>query len=221
MQKIAAVIPAFNAAGMLSPLIEAIHTSYPHLSVIVVDDGSTDNSGDVARWHGATVLSHETNRGKGAALRTGFTYALEHGFDAVVTLDADLQHAPEEIQRFLDEYFWDDLILIGVRQLGGGMPLERKISNSLSSFVASVVSGARISDSQCGFRLIPARVLRSINLQSTHYDLEPELLIRAVRAGFRVRGIPISTIYNDSPSSIRPARDTLRFLQMLVRSLFW
>ncbi len=221
MHRVIVAIPAFNAVTTLSTLIDNLEKSYPHIDIVVVDDGSTDGTGESTLVHGASLVTHERNLGKGAALRSAFAFALEKDYDAVLTMDADLQHDPAEVQQFLEEFVDDGTILLGVRQLSPDMPLERKISNSLSTFVTSVFAGRRIVDSQCGFRLIPTAILGRLHLCSSHYDLEPELIIRAARAGYQIRGIPISTIYNDSGSSISPLRDTLRFLKMLFKSLLW
>ncbi len=221
LHRILVAIPAYNAANTISTLVDQLEKLYPHIAILVVDDGSTDATDEVVRVHGATIINHDQNLGKGMALRTAFNFAMENEFDAVVTMDADLQHDPMEVQLFLEEFVDDATILLGVRHLGPGMPFSRKISNTLSTFVASVFAGVRIHDSQCGFRLIPTRILRSLELVSRHYDLEPELIIRAARAGYRLRDIPIKTIYNNSSSSIKPARDTLRFLKLLAKSLLW
>lgn len=221
MHRILVAIPALNAANTLPALIDQLEKAYPHISILVIDDGSTDQTSEIALLHGAGLIAHKRNLGKGAALRAAFDYAIAHEFDAVVTLDADLQHDPAEVQLFLEEFNDDRTILLGVRRLSPDMPFPRKVSNSLSTFVASVFAGRRITDSQSGFRLVPTRILRSLQLVSNRYDLEPELIIRAARAGFQIRGIPITTIYNDSASSIQPLRDTLRFLKMLLKSLLW
>ncbi len=221
MSKFIVIIPAFNAARSLPVLIERIRTTYPHLEVLVVDDGSTDGSGEIARRHGARVVEHADNRGKGAALASGFKYALVGGFDAAITLDADLQHDPDEIQTFLDFYDGAGVVLIGERVRDTTMPIERKLSNSLSSFAASIFAGYQLRDAQSGFRMIPATAMKRVQPRSQNYDFEPEFLIRAARAGFAVRGVPIRTIYNGSTSAIRPLLDTFRFLKMLARSVFW
>jgi glycosyltransferase involved in cell wall biosynthesis len=221
MRKCLVVIPAFNAAKSLSALIPQIKRLHPDFDILVVDDGSADESGKMAGTAGAIVITHDRNRGKGEALKTGFAYGIAHDYDAVITIDADLQHDPTEIQRFLDAYSDDRTILIGVRRRDKTMPFARKMSNSLTSFVSSVFCGARILDSQSGYRLIPTPILKDITLSSSRFDLEPELLIKAVRAGYGVRSIEISTIYHTGRSWINPPIDSIRFLIMLVKSLFW
>jgi len=214
-------IPAYNAATTLRELIVQIRRHHQTLDILVVDDGSTDGSGRVALSAGAVVLTQLENRGKGEALKTGFAYAIEHDFDAVITLDADLQHDPAEIQYFLNAYSNDRTILVGIRRRDKTMPFARKVSNSLTSFVSSVFCGVRILDSQSGYRLIPTAILKNLTLSSSRFDLEPELLIKAARAGYDVKSVEISTIYHAGRSWINPPIDTIRFLIMLVKSLFW
>lgn len=221
MQKCLAIVPAFNAAKTLSQLISRIKRLFPDFDVLIIDDGSADESGEIARTAGAIVLTHDHNRGKGEALKTGFAYAVQHDYDAVITLDADLQHDPAEIQRFLNAYSDDRTILVGIRRRDETMPFARKVSNSLTSFVSSVFCGVRILDSQSGYRLIPTAILKNVTLSSSRFDLEPELLIKAARAGYDVKSVEISTIYNASRSWINPTVDTIRFLIMLAKSLFW
>jgi glycosyltransferase involved in cell wall biosynthesis len=221
MRKCLAIVPAFNAAKTLSQLISQIKRLHSDCDILVVDDGSADESARVAATAGAIVLTHDCNRGKGEALKTGFAYSVAQGYDAVITLDADLQHDPSEIQLFLNAYSDDRTILVGVRRPDKTMPFARKVSNSLTSFVSSAFCGVRILDSQSGYRLIPTAILKNITLSSSRFDLEPELLIKAARAGYCVKSIEISTIYHTGRSWINPPIDTIRFLIMLAKSLFW
>jgi glycosyltransferase involved in cell wall biosynthesis len=221
MRKCLAIIPAFNAAKTLNVLISQVKRLFPNFDVLIVDDGSADESAGIARSAGATVLLHDENRGKGEALKSGFAYAVAHDYDAVITLDADLQHDPSEIQNFLNAYSDDRAILVGIRRRDKTMPFARKVSNSLTSFVSSVFCGVRILDSQSGYRLIPTAILKNITLSSSRFDLEPELLIKAARAGYNIKSVEISTIYNAGRSWINPPIDTIRFLIMLMKSLFW
>lgn len=221
MTKFAILIPAYNAARCLDRLLAEISRAQPDLPVLVVDDGSNDETADIAANHGATVLRHPSNRGKGAALLTGFRWAIEENIDAVITMDADMQHDPRELSSFLARYENDETIIVGRRSINAAMPLARRLSNTLSSFVSSLFANTRLEDAQCGFRLIPVKTLQSVPVLSSRFDLEPELLIRAARAGFTIRHIPIATLYNSESSSISPIGDTLRFLIMLVRSVFW
>jgi glycosyltransferase involved in cell wall biosynthesis len=221
MHKCLVVIPAFNAAKTLNELISQVKRLHPDFDILIVDDGSADESGKIAGNAGSIVLSHDRNRGKGEALKTGFAYAVKHEYDAVITLDADLQHDPAEIQRFINAESDDRTILVGIRRRDKTMPFARKVSNSLTSFVSSVFCGARILDSQSGYRLIPTAILKTVSLSSSRFDLEPELLIKAARAGYDVKSVEISTIYNAGRSWINPPIDTIRFLIMLAKSLFW
>ncbi len=225
MERIAIVIPAFNAAQTIAQLCREIGETCPGATIIVVDDGSSDHTASIAAAAGAIVIRHNRNRGKGAALKTGFGRVLEDDFVGLVTLDADLQHDPREITSLIDAALKSEnpscTVAVGTRPLDPTMPFPRKVSNSLSSFVASIFSTVRLSDSQSGFRFIPTRLLREIDLSSDKYDLEPELLIRAARAGYSIRSVPVRTIYNDSRSFINPAADLFRFLKMITKSLFW
>ena len=215
------IIPAFNAAKSLKALIEGIRISAPDADILVIDDGSTDETAEVADSLQVSLLRHPRNQGKGVALKSGFAYALERNYDFLVTIDADLQHDPAELPRLVSAATTGKEIVIGTRRRRKPMPLQRRLSNYLVSLLTSWIAGQKLPDAQCGYRLIPTAALRCVELKSGHYELEMELLIKAARSGFRVHSIPIDTLYTGSPSSIRPLADTIRFLLLLFRSLFW
>jgi glycosyltransferase involved in cell wall biosynthesis len=241
------VVPAYNAGLTISELIEKISRFVNKSDVIVVDDGSFDQTFENAKGAGVAVLKHDSNEGKGEALKTGFRYALEKNYHSVITIDADLQHDPESIPDFIlkteDHSLLDSKtklpphpipfpygervisstgIIIGTRKRNLKiMPFARWLTNNLSSVIVSVLSGQSIRDSQSGYRLISAQVLKKVRLESKKYDLEPEILIKASRKGFRIVEVPIRTIYTGGKSFINPFVDTGRFIKLMWRSLWW
>ena len=194
--------------------------------VLVVDDGSADRTAEVAREAGAQVVSHPTNRGKGAALKTGFAYALEHGFDAVVTLDADGQHLPHEIPKFLAARAETgaDLIIGGRAHLFGQMLPRRRFANRFSARCIAFASRTNVTDSQSGFRLYSANLLRAVRLRSDGFDMESEVIVHAGWRGFKVITIPIDLGFVDgqSTSHYKPLMDTVRIAWTVIRArYFW
>jgi len=222
-EQITVIIPAYNAESSVGEVVERVRRLNENLKVIVIDDGSSDATSEAARRSGATVISHEFNRGKGEALRTGFEYALRTGSMAVITLDADGQHSPEEIPRLIERWLETGAdIIIGTRKRERGrMPLLRIITNSLSSWLVSLSAGTRIDDSQSGFRLLTSRVLRSVKTTAHGYDAESEILIKAALLGFRIRPAPIATIYSSEKSYIHPLKQPLLFIGLILRSILW
>lgn len=217
------VIPALNAAATVARVVE---DSRAHLEpVLVIDDGSTDATGEAARAAGATVIRHDVNRGKGAALKTGFAWALANGFDGVVTLDADGQHLPSEIPAFLEERRRSgaELIVGGRAHLFGGMLPRRRNANRFSAWSISKCAGVTIPDSQSGFRLYSDRLLRALPLRADGFDLESEVLVRAGRAGLRISTIRIDLGFVDgiATSHYRPLADTLRIAWTVTRVLLF
>jgi glycosyltransferase involved in cell wall biosynthesis len=214
-KKVLVVVPVFNASRWLPQLIERCRKVVDESRLLFVNDGSTDDSLAILKEQDVNYLSFVENQGKGAALKAGFNYAVAHGFDAVLTLDADLQHLPEEIPRFLAANDGKRL-LIGTRRIETGtMPVERWFINNLTSLVISVFSGRRVRDSQSGYRLIPVWLLRAIRLESVRYDSESEILFKAGALGCTVAEIPVSTIYEGSHSYIHPFKDSLRFVRQV------
>jgi glycosyltransferase involved in cell wall biosynthesis len=217
---IAVVIPAFNAAETLKSLIDRMGPYVLPRDIIVVDDGSSDSTSTVGRESGAQVLRHMSNRGKGAALRTGFECVLQDGrYRAVLTMDADLQHDPADIPAFVKE--WEEgkcEVLVGARKkLGSGMPLHRMLPNSITSFLVSARTGQMIKDSQSGYRLLSCDVLSVVLTVSDGFESETEMLIRAARKGFRIGFVPVSTIYGTAGSHMTHWATTKNFLSVLLK----
>lgn len=211
--RVLAVIPAWNEAERIAAIVAGARA---HLPVLVVDDGSTDDTAAVAQAAGAIVLRHAENRRKGAALQTAFAWALEHGYDAVLTLDADGQHDPTEIPKFLEALRADggDLI-IGERDFSV-MPWPRWWSTPLGACLFSLALGTRITDNQSGYRLLTRRLLEQMQMTSTGFEMEVEVIAEAVRLGLPIAWVPIRTIYGiGKPSYFHPVKDTLRFLRMV------
>jgi len=218
------IIPALNAARSIGAVVrdcKAVNND-----VLVVDDGSTDRTAEAAREAGAQVVRHTVNRGKGAALKTAFAYALEHGFDVVVTLDADGQHLPREIPKFLAARAEGgaDLIIGGRAHLFGQMLPRRRLANRFSAWCIAFASKTNVTDSQSGFRLYSADLLRAARLHSDGFAMESEVIVRAGLAGFKVITIPIDLGFVDgqSTSHYQPLMDTLRIAWTVIRArYFW
>jgi glycosyltransferase involved in cell wall biosynthesis len=214
-----AVVPAFNPGPALGEVCALAARELGPDHVLVVNDGSSDRARIRAAASGVKLLEHELNRGKGAALRTGFAAALAAGAEWVFTIDADGQHDPGEMSTFLVAAGKGtaDLFLGDRMTDKRGMPWLRIFANRTTSFIISLLAGQRIKDSQSGYRLISAPVLRAVDLRLDRFDAESEILVKAARAGFRIGSVPIRTIYGDERSTIHPLRDTLRFIGMVVR----
>jgi glycosyltransferase involved in cell wall biosynthesis len=224
IEKIAVIIPALNAERTLPRVVvEARAQLEP---VLVIDDGSSDATGEVARAVGATVIRHPRNRGKGGALKTGFHWALENGFDGVITLDADGQHLAGEIPKFLEERERGgaDLIIGGRSHLFEQMLPRRRVANRFSSSAITFMSGVKITDSQSGFRFYSANLLRNLKLHTDGFDLESEVIVRAGRRRFPIVTIPIELGFVDgiSTSHYKPLKDTARIAWTVIRArLVW
>jgi glycosyltransferase involved in cell wall biosynthesis len=223
--RVAALIPTYNSGASLLEVVRNVSHHLPPPDILVVDDGSTDGSVDALGPEGATVIRHPENLGKGAALETGFREALARGYDAVITLDADGQHPPDCIPRFLEAADGEESgagILLGKRSMSPDrMPLLRSLTNLWTSAIVSLLAGQWIPDSQSGYRLLRRRVLEGLTLDSRRYEAESEILIRASRRRHRIATVPIPTVYGTERSHIHPVRDTFRFLRMVGRSFRW
>jgi glycosyltransferase involved in cell wall biosynthesis len=216
-QGTAAVIPAYNEAKHLGDVVRRARAELDH--VLVVDDGSTDETAAQAQAAGAELIVHPENRGKGESIKAGLRYWLERDFTWVVILDADGQHRPEEIDRMLSAAeSTGALLLVGNRMNDvSSMPLVRQRVNRYMSEKISRVCGQQIPDTQCGFRMIHRDLIPIVLTGTNRFDYETEMLILASRKNFRIGSVPITTVYSDEVSSIHPVRDTLRFFKLMRR----
>ncbi len=215
----AVLIPALNAAESLPALLERTLQFVSCNSVFVINDGSGDATKTAAEKFGVNVISHEMNRGKGAALQTGFDTVLKGPFDAVVTMDADLQHRPEEIPNFFTFHSVTKKdVIIGSRMHNTKqMPFHRILSNTMTSALVRMRTGAAISDSQSGFRFITRAVLEHVRLESAGFEAETEFLIKAAARGFTFGSIPIDTIYAGERSHMTHVQTTVNFIKVLLK----
>lgn len=216
-------IPVCNEARHLTALLAEVRREAPGAWLLVVDDGSADDTAELLAGLGITSLRHPRNLGKGAALRSALEHARRTGAEWLLTLDGDGQHDPALLHRFLAEIAAGSAdCLIGNRQARGGrMPWLRQLSNGISSILVSLRGGVRFHDAQCGFRAWRTRLPELTQCREEGFQYEAELLLRLALTRRRLREIAIPTRYHGSASRIRPVADSLRFLRLLWRSLWW
>lgn len=216
--KVCVLIPAYNEEATIYGVVGKALGKVD--SVIVIDDGSSDGTGREARRAGALVITHPGNRGKGSALKTGFSYVLNGGYDGVLVMDGDGQHDPDDIDVFLETAERTDAgIIVGNRMEDTGkMPIVRCLTNRFTSMVVSGIARQKIPDSQCGFRFIRSAVLRTMNLKTGRFETESEMLMMAGRKGWKIDSVRVSTIYGGEKSKINPLIDTIRFFKLVLAS---
>jgi hypothetical protein len=215
------VVPCYEGASTVAEVVRGARAQ--GLSVVVVDDGSKDSSAVVAGAAGATVLRHPANRGKGAALASGFAWARQHGEDAVLSMDADGQHDPAEIPALIQAHeAHPEALVIGVRSFApADMPRRSRVGNRISTWWISRFAGQRYRDTQSGFRVYP-RALFDVPLRSTKFDTETELLLRAAKMKLPLVEVPIRTIYGPGHvTHFHGFRDTLRVIKLVLGSPLW
>lgn len=215
--RVAVVIPAFQAADTIGEVVTRTRAAVAAAQIIVVDDGSTDGTGEEGRRRGATLVTHPRNRGKGVALRTGIARACADGAGVIVTIDADGQHPPQEIPRLLGPVAdgGADLVL-GARERTGTMPVSRRFTNWLSASLASRIGGQHVRDAQTGFRAFTRAVAERVQPAGDRYEYEANFLLDALRAGYRVASVLVPTIYG-TPSHFRSLGDTWRMARAFAR----
>ena len=212
--KIAAVIPFYNEYLTIRRVIGET-LNYVDM-VFAVNDGSTDDSiNQIDSAENLKIINIKTNKGKGFALREGFKMALENDCDIIVTLDGDLQHLPQEIPGVLTKI--DDYDIVIGNRLNNlkKMPLQRIMSNKLTSFLISKKTGQQILDCQSGFRAYKADVLKKISTKQNGFEAETEIIIEASKLNFKIGFSDISTIYNGQKSKMSPFKTTIGFIKLL------
>jgi glycosyltransferase involved in cell wall biosynthesis len=214
--KVVAIVPAYNEAPFIADVVRgaAVHVE----GVVVVDDGSSDATAGVARAAGATVLSLPANQGKGSAVRRGLEYLLTTDATHALLMDGDMQHRPEEIPRLVDAARQSGAALVvGARVFRReAMPASRYWANVIGSWALSTLMGVRVKDTQSGFRLLSLDAVRHLGLCGRGYEIETEMIVKLARRGATVVGVPVSAVYNESRSKLRPVRDTTRNVLLAI-----
>ncbi len=221
MNRICTIIPAYNVEETISTVILGASQFIKKRDIIVIDDGSADNTFQNAQKAGAVVLKNFHNSGKGFSLKKGYQWAIDNSYQATICLDGDLQHDPTDIPAFLECFKKTDADLILGSRIAdlSTMPWDRRFSNKASSLIISLLTNQRVRDSQCGYRLIKTEILKKIKLKSNNYETESELLVKALKRKVAFCHVPIKTIYNSQPSHINRLVDSLRFVRMVIVSL--
>jgi glycosyltransferase involved in cell wall biosynthesis len=215
-ERITALVPAYQEGPRIGAVVAAVAE---HLPVVVVDDGSTDDTAERAEAAGATVLRHIPNAGKGAALRTGFRHALAAGSIAVVTIDADGQHDPAEIPAFLEAFHERRPGLIVGRRDFSAMPPVRRVSNVLGGAAVSMALGQGVPDNQSGYRLVGRELMRAmLDSDESGFEFEVEMIARCIALGLPIGWVSIRAIYAGEPSHIRPLRHITEFVRVIRKA---
>lgn len=216
------VVPALDAAETLGAVLDDLRATVG-LPLLVVDDGSADATGDVARARGADVLRHPRNRGKGAALRTGLLEAARRGLAAVVTVDADGQHPGASARVVLEASDDPRALVLGVRDLGrDGAPRSNQFGNRVSNFFLSAFARRPLRDTQCGLRRYPVAETLRLGARADGYAFEAEVVLRALAAGLPVLEVPVAVVYppaEESRTHFHTVRDPARIVGTVVRTV--
>ncbi len=212
-------MPSYNEEKNVVSIIRSLLKN--NVDVVVIDDGSVDRTSELAKKNGAIIIRHEKKEGKGASLKDGLAWAVDKNYGYIITIDADGQHNAEEVPLFLKEADADEKtgIVIGNRLLSPEkMPAVRFYTNKVMSFLISALCKQNIPDTQCGYKLIKREVLKVVSIKSRKFEVESELLIKTAKAGFKIKSIPIKSIYAGEKSKIDPFIDTVRFIRFLIKT---
>ena len=209
------VIPAFNAAATVASVAGGLRRALPNAVLLGIDDGSTDGTGAILHLVCDRVIVHPDNKGKGAALRTGFASALASGAGIIVTIDADGQHEPASAPALVAALGEADLVIGARSREAGVMPFGRRLTNRMSAAAMSICAGQPLPDGQSGFRAMRAEVADRIRPAGDRYEFETAFLILAARAGYRIGAVPIATLYGP-PSHFHPVHDA----SLVIRTIW-
>ncbi|MFT4343313.1 MAG: glycosyltransferase family 2 protein [Candidatus Woesearchaeota archaeon] len=194
MKHVWVIIPAYNEGSRIKPVIT--ETKKYCKNIVVVDDGSRDDTVKVAESTGVTVLKHALNLGKGGALKTGCDYAVTNGAEVLIAMDADGQHEPSEIPALLEKLKGKDIVF-GYRSLSGQMPFVFRFGNAVINTVIHILYGIKLRDTQCGYRVFTASAYHKIRWQALDYTLESEMIANVGKHRLKYREHRIRTIYAD------------------------
>ena len=210
------VIPTYNEVKTIGSIVRALRDR--GFRVVVVDDGSKDDTIVEANKYGAELIVHSKNAGKGRCIREGLEHSLEEGCNAVITIDGDGQHDLKEIDKFIEEYNESgaDIVLGNRMYEPKKMPFIRRCTNVFMSFVISLILARRIDDSQCGYRLLSRRAIEKMSLKTAKYEIESEMLLEAKRHNLMISSVKINSIYRGEASQINPFFDTIRFIKFIL-----
>ena len=214
--EICVIMPAYNVAGTIGAVVRGALKYVP--LVLVADDGSNDNTAENAAQAGAEVLIIDRNRGKGHALKMLFNRAMEEGYEAVISMDADGQHDPEELPRFIQaRKEHPHHIIVGSRMHATEkIPRARYNSMHVARFFISLAANQFIEDTQCGFRVYPLTLIKKMRLTQDHYVTESEILIKAGDMGRKISSVGIGTIYGQIQSHFRPILDVAAITAYII-----
>ena len=210
------IIPAYNEVKTIGPIVSELDRR--GFRVVVVDDGSRDNTVVAANKAGAELIVHAKNSGKGRCIREGLEYAFENNCEAVITMDGDGQHSIGDVDKFIEEYRASgaDLILGNRLHNPKKMPFIRRCTNLVMSFIISLFITERVRDSQCGYRFISRKGIEKMKLTTVKYEIESEMLIEAKRRGLKMSSVNIDSIYAGEASQINPFLDAVRFIKFII-----
>ena len=217
--RILVIIPAHNEAQNIAAVVVGVKAR--GLDALVVDDGSSDSTGALAREHGAQVLTHTVKQGKGQSLREGFQFAVWNQYDGVITMDGDGQHAVADLDGFLEKISEKPTSIICGSRMAypKGMPFIRRVTNRIMSDWISRICRQTIPDTQCGYRYISCTILRNIQIAAKDFEIETEVLVEASKQGYPIFSVTVQTIYGNEKSKINPFKDTLRFFGYILREM--